>query len=229
MTQVHLVPFEFDGLSRPNWYHALPKWVRRFVPQTKNAVLNDEEIFELIEKGVIENASLDCINPSSLDLRLDSTIKVMIQGAGNREALIMPSGEIQVHYAPKAEFIPVDLRRHSKKRPASLSPDTRFLAASMETFNLPPNICALVRCKSSAARSFYEHLDAGWCDPGWHGSQLTMEFVNHSLGSLPIYPEQRLVQMIFFRCKPPAKGYHLTGRYNGDQGATEAKHEPTKT
>jgi dCTP deaminase len=57
---------------------------------------------------------------------------------------------------------------------------------------------------------------AGYCDPGWNGSQLTMELHNsRQLHPVGLWPGMRIGQMVFHRMSAsPLRDYAQTGRYN---------------
>jgi dCTP deaminase len=71
--------------------------------------------------------------------------------------------------------------------------------------------------KSSRAREGLEHLMAGYCDPGWHGSVLTLELHNsRQLWPQLLWPGMKIGQMVFHRMSDlPLRSYAQTGRYNG--------------
>jgi dCTP deaminase len=62
----------------------------------------------------------------------------------------------------------------------------------------------------------FNHLLAGWCDPGWHGSKLTLELKNERLHhALPLYPGLKIGQMVFHAMSnAPMHSYAETGHYN---------------
>lgn len=100
-----------------------------------------------------------------------------------------------------------------------LAPGDFILAQSVEVFNLPDNISAEYKLKSSMARIGLEHMNAGWCDAGWNGSVLTLELKNMTQHhSIRIRPGDAIGQMIFFRhdAVPQDASYATRGRYNGD-------------
>ena len=112
------------------------------------------------------------------------------------------------------------------KEPYKLFPGEACLAHSVEVFNLPMDITAEFRLKSSQARVFLEHLHAGLADPGWHGSVLTMEFVNMSrYHPLLLRAGDKCGQMTFSRHEPvpEERSYKVRGSYNNDLGATQSK------
>jgi len=107
-----------------------------------------------------------------------------------------------------------------------LLPGDFILASSAETFNLPNNIAAEYKLKSSLARSGLQHLMAGWCDPGWSNSKLTLELTNVTqYHSLIIKPGMKIGQMVFFSCEPvPSdQSYAVKGQYNSQETVTGNK------
>jgi len=142
------------------------------------------------------------VNPASLDIRVGNTAK-----------LRYPYG-----------YEDIDLTYWKREDPCLLMPGDRALIDSLETFYLPNFVCAQFRLKSSRGREWYEHTEAGFCDPGWHGSKLTMEIINMDLNPLPIYPGLRIGQLIFsLMLATPEKDYSKTGRYNNDPTVMESK------
>lgn len=107
-----------------------------------------------------------------------------------------------------------------------LLPGEFILATSEETFNLPHNIAAEYKLKSSLARSGLQHLLAGWCDPGWYGSKLTLELKNVSQHhTLIIRPGMKIGQMVFWECEPVPEenSYAVKGQYNKQETVTGSK------
>ena len=69
---------------------------------------------------------------------------------------------------------------------------------------------------------------AGWCDPGWHGSKLTLELQNaRRMHALPLYPGLKIGQMIFFEMESmPIMSYAQVGHYNNDTQVSASKQVP---
>lgn len=142
------------------------------------------------------------LNPCSIDIRIGETAKLRILGG----------------------WKDIDLTIHTEQNPYLLAPGDRVLVASLEIFIFPDDVAGQFRLKSSRGREFYEHLEAGWIDPGWHGSKLTMELIAHDIEPLPLYYGLRMGQIIFFQLtEKPRKSYAVTGRYNGDRMVQESK------
>ena len=91
-----------------------------------------------------------------------------------------------------------------------------MLAETREIFNLPDHVAAQFVLKSSRAREGLEHLLAGYCDPGWHGSRLTLELHNsRRLHNVALWPGMKIGQMVFHSLAGrPERSYAVTGRYN---------------
>lgn len=166
-------------------------------------ILVDHQIRALcINQNLVEPFNADMLNPCSLDIRVGLTAKLRIVGG----------------------WIDIDLKQYDSEHSYMMNPGDRVLVASLETFNFPDNIAGQFRLKSSRGREFYEHLEAGWIDPGWHGSKLTMEIIVHDVSPLPIYPGLRMGQIIFFQLNErPERSYREIGRYNKDQNVQESR------
>lgn len=162
-------------------------------------ILCDWQIRAHCEGGMVAPFDPELVNPASLDVRLGRFIRV--------------------ESAQSPELILIDLELWDEQDPYMLRPGQFILAETMETFHLPDTIAAQFMLKSSRAREGLEHLMAGYCDPGWHGSKLTLELHNsRQLHPVAIWPGMKIGQMVFHRMdQPPLRSYAQTGRYNGDQ------------
>lgn len=138
------------------------------------------------------------VNPASLDVRLGRN-------------LLIESAE-------KRELLPYPFEWHTQEDPYELRPGQLVLAQTLETFYIPRDIAAEFKLKSSRAREGLDHALAAWCDPGWHGSVLTLELRNiRQLWPVLIWPGMKIGQIIFHRLDAvPLRCYAETGRYNGD-------------
>ena len=173
-------------------------------------ILNDIFIRDLCvsDPPLVDPYDPSLVNPASLDIRVGETAKQMLWDSQEPDMML---------------WVNLDLSNTSKNDPLIIPPRTRLLVASLETINMPTDLCAQFRLKSSRGREFWEHMEAGFCDPGWHGSKLTMELINHSLAPLPLYKGMRIGQLIFSEVYPPQKSYAEVGRYNNDKQVQESK------
>lgn len=107
-----------------------------------------------------------------------------------------------------------------------LPPGAFMLAETVEIFNIPNYLAAEFRLKSTPARSALDQSLAVWCDPGWHGSVLTLELKNVSqYHTLAFEAGMKIGQMVFFKGEPVPFGasYAARGQYNNDKEVTQSK------
>ena len=161
------------------------------------AVLCDWEIRARCQKSqMVVPFDEELLNPASLDLRLGDHLMV--------ENLCDP------------ELLRIDISHRTEDDPFMLQPGEFCLAETREIFNLPADLCAQFVLKSSRGREGYNNVLAGFCDPSWHGSRLTLELKNERLHHwLPLYPGLKIGQMVFHAMSNvPMHSYRETGHYN---------------
>ena len=165
--------------------------------------LPDHRIRQLALEGMISPFREGQLNPASYDVLLGSTI-ILEERSGFRE---------------------IDISDATEDSPYWLQPGEFCLAETQEVFSLPDNVAAQFVLKSSRAREGYENLMAGYCDPGWHGSKLTLELKNALFwNDLPLWPGLKIGQMIFdAMLEPCERSYRETGRYNLDARVAQSK------
>jgi dCTP deaminase len=168
-------------------------------------ILADFQIRALCETGMVTPFDPALINPASLDLRLGDNILIeSAEGPG---------------------LVPYSLASHTADDPYRLVPGQFVLAETQETFNLPNHLAGQFVLKSSRAREGLQHLLAGYCDPGWHGSRLTLELKNvRQLHWVGLWPGLKIGQMKFITMDArPLASYAVTGRYNVDTTVTASR------
>ena len=178
------------------------------------SLLAGPELIQLINDGVID-ALPENINASSIDVRLGKHIKVeCTRGVGYGR-------EVDLAAKEDLSWDDIELGEHGYV----VRPGQFLLAHTVETFNLPDNISAEFKLRSSVARVGLEHMLAGWADAGFHGAQLTLEFKNVTQAhGLIIRPGMRIGQMVFYRHTPAGENSYLVkGRYNSQRGATSSR------
>lgn len=169
------------------------------------------ELIELIEDGVIEGATFADVNSTSIDLTLGDTILFE-----NVNQIDQPS---EIFFRNRDSLV-LGKAKLSATFPFYLYPGQFVLAQTEQVFNLPNNISAEYKLKSSMARIGLEHLNAGWADAGWNGSVLTLELKNMTQQHCIVLEKGMYIgQMIFFRHTPVPyeKSYAARGRYNNDK------------
>lgn len=162
------------------------------------AVLADFQIANLCQAGMVQPFDPALVNPASLDVRLGNNIL------------------IEAHQ--ESTWAPLDISAYTKHDPYLLRPGQFILAETVETFDIPKDVSAQFLLKSSRAREGLQHLLAGWIDPGWHGSKLTLELKNvRQLHPIALWPGMSIGQIVFHAMDSiPQRCYAQTGRYNGD-------------
>jgi len=161
------------------------------------AVLCDWEIRARCEKGkMIQPFNESLLNPASLDVRLGSYLM------------------IESIYSP--ELVRINISDKTEDDPFMLQPGEFCLAETLELFDIPDDISCQFVLKSSRAREGYNHLLAGWVDPGFNSSRLTLELKNERLHHpLPLFPGLKIGQMVFHAMSNvPMHSYRETGHYN---------------
>jgi dCTP deaminase len=199
-------------------------------------MLVDHQIRELCENGFVFPYDPELINPSSLDIRVGYTA-MADRGWGvfdglrrwlvcNFKSIIEDdyktfpyrfSGRLEDWVKDNAEnpyFKSISFANYTKDKPYWLKPGECLLVGTLEKFSIPDNIAVELKLKSSRAREGLSHALAGHFDNGFHGVG-TLEIHNISKWhSIPIYPQQRIGQVILHMTATPHKSYS-SGRYAG--------------
>ena len=178
------------------------------------SLLSALEICQLIREGVIEHTDDSYVNAASLDLTLGNHILV--------EESADLHGPVSLKDKQRLAMREVDI----SEEPYVLAPGEFILAQTNQVFNLPDWLSAEYKLKSSMARIGLEHLNAGWCDAGWHGSVLTLELLNVTRHHhIELHSRTRIGQIIFFRHDevPSDHSYATKGRYNKDKTVSQVK------
>ncbi len=177
-------------------------------------LLSHDDIQFIVETDVIENAKTEAVNAASLDIHLGR--KILIEAEPSET---QPMAVIDYTKRQRPQMIEYEMDDEGYV----LQPGEFILAQSVEVFNLPDDLSAEYKLKSSMARIGLEHMNAGWCDAGWTGSVLTLEFKNMlQYNAIRIRPGDAIGQMIFFRhaVVPRDASYSVRGRYNNDKSVS---------
>lgn len=181
-------------------------------------LLTYPDLLDLIAAGVIEHADRGRVNGASLDVTLGDILYIEDYHSARPIDLLAKQ-------APAMRRLPLTLDEHGPRW--LLKPADFVLAATREIFHLPADIALEYKLKSSLARAGLGHLLAGWGDPGWHGSALTLELVNHlQAHDLILRPGMPIGQVVFWRGSQPVPAhasYATRGQYNRDAAATPSK------
>ena len=181
-------------------------------------ILSDRSIRKALDDGRIEVDPLasDAIQPSSVDVRLDSAFRVF---ANHR----YPHIDVREDQPDLTELVEV-----AGDEPFILHPGEFVLGATFERIKLPNDIVARLEGKSSLGRlGLLIHSTAGFIDAGFDG-YVTLELSNVATLPIAIYPGMKVGQFAFFQLDQPAEfpyGSKETGsKYQGQRGPTASRY-----
>jgi dCTP deaminase len=180
-------------------------------------VLSDRDIRAAIERGDIGIDPYDprCLQPASLDVRLDRQFRVF---RSSRHAYIdLAKGVDDI-----TELVTVD------REPFILHPGEFVLGSTLERVRLANDIVSRVEGKSSLGRlGLLIHSTAGFIDPAWDG-HITLELSNVNTIPITLYPRMRIGQLSFFQLSSPAERPYgspeLGSSYQGQSGPTPSRY-----
>jgi len=145
--------------------------------------------------------------------------------------MILSAHEIRRRLGPGSSKTPLVIDPYSEEcqQPASydlrvggdfvLPPGVCTLVHTIERVELPPDLAATLRCRSTYGRMGVV-LTAGFVDPGFRG-QLTLCLVNMSQEHLTIRKNDRVAQIVFFQVTDGDHGYD--GKYQDSIGVIRAR------
>lgn len=176
------------------------------------SLLTYNELVKFVEDGHIQGVHPDNINGASIDLTLAPGFIF--------EGIPLDDGYIDLGKKETPRMIddPSDT--------LILPPKDFALASTQQIFHLPNDIAGHYMLKSSLARAGMQHLFAGWADPSWHSSALTLELMNVlKYHTLKLQAGDKVGQMVFWRGEevPEEASYAARGQYNNDLKATASK------
>ncbi len=181
-------------------------------------ILSDHTIREQIAAGhiLIEPFDAACVQPSSVDLHLDSHFRVF---RNHTMALI----DVKQNLEELTELVSI-----AEDDRFILHPGEFVLGSTSERVGLPDDLVGRLEGKSSLGRlGLLIHSTAGFVDAGWDG-QLTLELSN--VASLPItlYPGMKIGQISFMRMTTPADAPYGSGalgsKYQGQRGPRPSRY-----
>lgn len=177
-------------------------------------MLSDNDISREIVRGGIGIEPYDAkrLQPASIDLTLHPTVRRPSPGITVIDVARVPEGHTTEVTAQPGGTI-------------TLHPGAFILGCTAEVVSLGRLFAARVEGKSSLARlGLAVHVTGGFIDPGFTG-QVTLEIVNLAPWTILLRPGMPVCQIAFQRLESsPRLGYESTGRYQGQQGATESRY-----
>ena len=181
-------------------------------------VLSDRDIRAAVAAGRVGIDPFDptCVQPASVDIRLDRLFRVFRSSKHAYIDLARPLDDIteQVEVKNGEAFI--------------LHPGEFVLGSSRERIRLADDLVARVEGKSSLGRlGLLIHSTAGFVDPAWDG-HITLELSNVNTIPITLYPGMRIGQLSFFplssRAERPYGSPELGPSYQGQVGPTPSRY-----
>src|SRR6187431_1577050 len=181
-------------------------------------ILSDRTIREQIDAGriVIDPFDPACVQPSSVDLHVDSEFRVF---ANSRYPYI----DVKQEQPDLTELVET-----KPDEPFILHPGEFVLGSTLERVGLPDDLVARLEGKSSLGRlGLLIHSTAGFIDPGFDG-HVTLELSNVANLPITIYPEMKIGQLSFVQMSEPAETPYGSGglgsKYQGQRGPTPSRY-----
>ena len=181
-------------------------------------ILSDRSIREEIAAGriVIDPFDEDCVQPSSVDLKLGPYFRVF----RNHTSRVIDVKENQEDLT--------ELVQMPGEEAFILHPGEFVLGSTFETIGVPTDLVGQLNGKSSLGRlGLLIHSTAGWLDPGFNG-HVTLELSNVANLPITLYPAMKIGQISFLKMTTEAEhpyGSKGTGsKYQGQRGPTPSRY-----
>ncbi|MBY6368568.1 dCTP deaminase [Rhodococcoides corynebacterioides] len=163
----------------------------------------------------IEPFDESMVQPSSVDVRLDSLFRVFVNSK-------------YTHIDPKMQQDDLTtLVEPGEGEPFVLHPGEFVLGSTLEAITLPDDLAGRLEGKSSLGRlGLLTHSTAGFIDPGFSG-HITLELSNVANLPITLWPGMKIGQLCLFRLSSPAEQPYgssaLGSKYQGQRGPTPSK------
>jgi dCTP deaminase len=181
-------------------------------------ILSDRTIRAELDAGriVIDPLDEQCIQPSSVDLRLDRLFRVFLNHT-------MPVIDVKEDLEDLTRLVEI-----GEGEAFILHPGEFVLGSTYERVTLPGDLVGRIEGKSSLGRlGLLIHSTAGFIDAGFSG-YLTLELSNVANLPITLYPGMKIGQVSFLRMTTPADvPYGSAGvgsKYQGQRGPTPSRY-----
>ena len=181
-------------------------------------ILSDRTIRAELEAGRIVIDPLDerCIQPSSVDLRLDRLFRVFLNHT-------MPVIDVKEDLEDLTRLVEI-----GEGEAFILHPGEFVLGSTYERVTLPDDLVGRIEGKSSLGRlGLLIHSTAGFIDAGFSG-YLTLELSNVANLPITLYPGMKIGQVSFLRMTTPADvpygSARVGSKYQGQRGPTPSRY-----
>jgi dCTP deaminase len=181
-------------------------------------ILSDRTIREELGAGriVIDPLDESCIQPSSVDLRLDRLFRVFLNHT-------MPVIDVKQDLEDLTRLVEID-----EGEAFILHPGEFVLGSTYERVSLPDDLVGRIEGKSSLGRlGLLIHSTAGFIDAGFSG-HITLELSNVANLPITLYPGMKIGQVSFLRMTTPADvpygSARVRSKYQGQRGPTPSRY-----
>ena len=181
-------------------------------------ILSDRTIREELGAGriVIDPLDEQCIQPSSVDLRLDRLFRVFLNHT-------MPVIDVKEDLEDLTRLVEI-----GEGEAFILHPGEFVLGSTYEKVSLPDDLVGRIEGKSSLGRlGLLIHSTAGFIDAGFSG-HITLELSNVANLPITLYPGMKIGQVSFLRMTTPADvpygSARVGSKYQGQRGPTPSRY-----
>jgi dCTP deaminase len=181
-------------------------------------ILSDRTIRAELEAGriVIDPLDEQCIQPSSVDLRLDRLFRVFLNHT-------MPVIDVKEDLEDLTRLVEI-----GEGEAFILHPGEFVLGSTYERVTLPDDLVGRIEGKSSLGRlGLLIHSTAGFIDAGFSG-YLTLELSNVANLPITLYPGMKIGQVSFLRMTTaadvPYGSARVGSKYQGQRGPTPSRY-----
>jgi len=181
------------------------------------AVLNDIEIKQFLEQGIITITDFDMnhVDSCSVDLRLGNTFRIF----RNNEI-----SHIDIKKGIAEEFMEVIHKKDTDQ--FIVHPGELVLAHTKETIKMPDHLVGTLDGRSSLGRlGLIVHSTANSLDPGYEG-QITLEISNIAKFPIILWPGIRVCRLTFSQLTGPSSvpyNKRKRAKYMGNEGPGRSK------
>jgi dCTP deaminase len=181
-------------------------------------ILSDRTIRAELAAGRIGIDPLDdsCVQPSSVDLRLDRLFRVFLNHT-------TPVIDVKQDLTDLTRLVEI-----GEDDAFILHPGEFVLGSTYEQVTLPDDLVARIEGKSSLGRlGLLIHSTAGFIDAGFSG-HITLELSNVANLPITLYPGMKIGQVSFLRMTTPADvpygSKQVGSKYQGQRGPTPSRY-----
>jgi dCTP deaminase len=181
-------------------------------------ILSDRTIREQLAAGRIGIDPFDdsCVQPSSVDLRLDNLFRVFLNHT-------MPVIDVKQDLEDLTRLVEI-----AAGDAFILHPGEFVLGSTSERVTLPDDLVARIEGKSSLGRlGLLIHSTAGFIDAGFSG-HITLELSNVANLPITLYPGMKIGQVSFLAMTTPADvpygSSRVGSKYQGQRGPTPSRY-----